>query len=153
MKINIAGLTDKSKMHFLIVETFQGMEPTASYTEQAHAVRRSLDAVQYVEDAFKKGTVVMAHKEASSPTTYQIVAVNNNEELNDYLKANAAHARVRPELRKVVPLSDWNAGVQTFEKMLKNLESLSVEEEKAISKKEFRPFKSLAKSQNKNKRK
>ena len=143
MKINIEGLKDKSKQHFLIVETFQGMEPTASYTDQAHAVRRSLDALEYIEEAFQKGTVVMAHKESSNPTSYQIVAVENNEELNDYLKANSAHARVRPDLRKVIPLSDWNSGVETFESMLSNLERLAKEEEKYMAKNKFRPFKSL----------
>ena len=148
MKINLKGIADKTKKHFLIIETFQGMEPTASYREQAHAVRRALDAVQYIEDAFQKGTVVMAHKEASSPTSYQIVAVNNHEELNDFLKGNVAHARVRPELRKVVPLSDWNSGVETFEGMVKNLETLAIEEEKAIASNAFRSFNSIAKTPN-----
>lgn len=143
MKINLDGLRDSSKMHFLIVETFQGMEPTATYTEQAHAVRRALDALEYIENAFQKGTVVMAHKESSSPTSYQIVAVSSNEELNDYLKANVAHARVKPELRKVVPLSDWNSGVKTFEAMLRDLERLAKEESSYAEKGEFRPFKSL----------
>ena len=140
MKINVEGLADKSRMHFLIVETWQGMDPTASYREQANAVRRSVDALEYIEEAFQKGTVVMMHKESSSPTSYQIVSVRNNEELNDYLKANAAHARVRPELRKVVPLSDWQAGTETFQKMLKDLESLAVEEEKFTSEGKFRPL-------------
>jgi hypothetical protein len=143
MKINIAGLQDKSKQQFLIIETFQGMEPTASYMEQAYAVRRALDAVDYIEEQFQKGVVVMMHKEASSPTSYQIVAVNNNAELNDYLKANVAHARVRPNLRKVVPLTDWNSGVETFEKMITDLEALATEEQKFISEGKFRPIKKL----------
>jgi hypothetical protein len=141
MKINIEGLQDKSKQQFLIIETFQGMEPTASYTDQANAVRRALDAVDYIEDQFQKGVVVMMHKEASSPTSYQIVAVNNNAELNDYLKANVAHARVRPDLRKVVPLTDWNSGVETFEKMISDLETLATEEQKYIAAGKFRPIK------------
>jgi hypothetical protein len=139
MKINIEKLQDKSKKHFLIIETWQGMEPTSSYTEQAKAVRRGLDALEYIEDQFQKGVVVVAHKEASSPTSYQIIAVDDNEGLNDYLKANAAHARVRPELRKVVPLSDWDAGTETFKKMIEELERLAKEEEKYEAKGEFRP--------------
>jgi hypothetical protein len=70
----------------------------------------------------------MMHKEASSPTSYQIVAVDNNEQLNDYLKSNAAHARVRPDCRKVVPLSDWSSGVQTFQNMITELERLAAAE-------------------------
>jgi predicted HNH restriction endonuclease len=138
MKINVDRLRDRSKKHFLIVETWQGMEPTASYREQAQAVRRGLDALEYIEDQFQKGTVVMAHKEASSPTSYQIIAVDDNEQLNDYLKANAAHARVRPELRKVVPMSDWDAGTETFKNMIADLERLAREEERATTRGRFR---------------
>jgi hypothetical protein len=140
MKINIEGLRDRSKMHFLIIETWQGMDPAASYAEQANAVRRSLDALAYIENAFAKGPLVMAHKEASSPTTYQIVAVNNNEELNDYIKGNAAHVRVRPDLRKVIPLCDWEAGKETFLNTIRELERLSGEEEKYLAEKRFRPI-------------
>lgn len=129
MKINVKALTDKKKMHFLIAETFQGMEPTATYREQSDALKRAMDALEYIEEAFQRGVVVMAHKEASSPTSYQIVAVDSNEELNDYLKANAAHARVKPELRKVVPLSDWDSGVDTFKLMMEDMEQKALREE------------------------
>ena len=130
MKINIKGLQDKTKQHFLIAETWQGMEPTATYREQHDAVLRAMDALQYIEEQFNRGIVVMAHKEASSPTSYQIVAVDNNEQLNDYIKGNAAHVRVRPNLRRVVPLSDWESGVDTFKNMVAELDKLATAEEK-----------------------
>lgn len=145
MKINLKGLQDSKKLQFLIIERWQGMEPTATYAEQAHALRRALDAVEYVEDAFKQGIVVMAHKAADSPMTFQIVAVSSLEELNDYVKSNAAHARVKSEYRQVIPLTNWDAGRGNFEKLIQSLEQLAVEEKKALDKGTFRPFKKIGK--------
>lgn len=140
MKINRKVLGDPKKLQFMIIETWQGMDPTASYAEQAHALRRALDAVEYVEKAFDQGTVAMAHKPASQASTITIVAVKNLEELNDYIKGNAAHARVRPENRQVIPLCDWGSGRKTFEKLIKDLEQKAQEEQKAMEQGKFRPF-------------
>lgn len=143
MKVNLdafGNLGQSGKLQFLIIETWQGMEPSATYEEQARAVRRALDAVDYVEQAFQNGTVVMMHKAADSPTTFTLVAVDSHEALNDFIKGNAAHVRVRPELRKVVPLADWDSGRGTFERLISELETKSREENEAIEKNEFVPF-------------
>jgi hypothetical protein len=122
MKLNVDGLTQKGKLFFLIEETWQGMDATSTYEEQASALRRAVDGVEYVEKAFQQGTVVLAHKESDRASTLQIVAVDNLEHLNEYIKTNEAHARLPPQNRRVVPLSDWESGKQVFLKMIARAE-------------------------------
>jgi len=122
MKVNKDALTAAGKLHFLIEETWQGMEPTASYQAQAAALKRSMDSVEYIERAFQQGTVVLAHKKADAASIIQLVAVDNLEQLNNYIKSNEAHARVRPENRKVTPLTDWNSARETHLLMITKME-------------------------------
>jgi hypothetical protein len=71
----------------------------------------------------------MAHKPTET-RTIQIVAVKNNEELNEYIKGNEAHARLPTERRRVVPLADWESGRKTFERAIAVAEVRAEYEEK-----------------------
>lgn len=119
MKINPEALAAADgKMLFLIQEEWQGLSPATSYQDQASAVGRALDSVEYIERAIERGDAVLAHKTESRTGTIQLVSTDTLDGLNDYLKGNEAHARLPPMNRTVLPLADWDKGVVTLQKML-----------------------------------
>ena len=123
MKINKDALAkSQGKMKFLVSEYWQGLPPTTTYEQQAEAVARALDSVEYIERAVGRGDVVMAHKEKSRTGTTQLLAVDRLEDLNNYIKGNEAHARLPPSNRTVLPLVDWDEGVRTLEMMITRAE-------------------------------
>lgn len=119
MKINPEALNGAAgKMLFLVQEEWQGLSPATSYQDQASAVGRALDSVEYIERAIARGDVVLAHKAESRTGTIQLVSTDTLDGLNDYLKGNEAHARLPPMNRTVLPLADWDKGAKTLQKML-----------------------------------
>lgn len=123
MKVNEQALLDSgNKLMFLVTETWQGLAPSATYSQQAEAVSRALDSVEYIEQAVATGDVVMAHKDSGSSVTMQMVSADTLEDLNHYLKSNEAHARLPLSSRQVLPLSDWDAGMATFRRMVARAE-------------------------------
>jgi hypothetical protein len=134
MLINEKSLREADgKLMFLIAEQWQGLSPTASYADQAAAVSRALDSVEYIERAVERGTVSMAHKNALAASTVQLLSVSSMEELNEYLKVNEAHARLPQINRVVLPLSDWDQGRKVFDKMLARAEVRAAYEAKGES--------------------
>ncbi len=75
MKINPEALesTDE-KMLFLVQEEWQGLSPATSYQDQATAVGRALDSVEYIERAITRGDVVLAHKPEAYPKQKKLSA-------------------------------------------------------------------------------
>ncbi len=117
MKLNMDGLQNQENMLFLVQETWQGLDPTATYDEQHGALTRARDSIEYIENAIDRGNVVLAHKESSMPSTFQMVSANSLEMLNNYIKGNEAHVRLPETSRNVLPLSDWDEGVQIMKLM------------------------------------
>ena len=95
MKINKKAIKNLgNKQLYLITEEWQGMSPSANYQEQAAAVSRALDSVEYIENAIERGDVVMGHKPEGRIATMQLLAAEDLEQLSGYIKANEAHARL-----------------------------------------------------------
>lgn len=133
VKINEKALKDlQGKQLFLITEEWQGMSPATSYQEQAAAVSRALDSVEYIERAIERGDVVMGHKPAAITATMQLLAVDDLEKLSNYIKSNEAHARLPHLNRTVQPLSDWDSSVQDFQKMVARAEVRAHFEERGL---------------------
>jgi hypothetical protein len=133
MKLNEQALKDsEEKLLFLVTEEWQGLTPAATYTQQAEAVSRALDSVEYIERAVATGDVVLAHKDIGASVTTQIVSAETMEKLNEYLKSNEAHARLPLSSRRVLPLSDWDVGKRTFERMLVRAEVRASYEQRGL---------------------
>lgn len=134
VKINKDALDNlEGKQLFLVTEQWQGLSPATSYKEQADAVSRALDSVEYIERAVERGDVVMAHKPQAMIATMQVVAVDHLEQLSGYLKSNEAHARLPNTNRTVQPLSDWDASVESFNMMLARAEVRARFEEQGLA--------------------
>lgn len=137
---NTALLSDPRRQQYLIIERWAGIDARADYYTQAKAMRRQLDAVEYVERAHADGKVIMAHMLAGGAGTAILVSVKSNEELGDFIKSNPANARMRPADRTVVPMSNWDEGREAFMALIRNVEQLANEEREAESEGRVRPF-------------
>jgi hypothetical protein len=131
---------DRSRLQYLIIEKWGGIDARANYFVQAQALRRQLDAVEYIERAFDDGKVAMAHHLAGNAGTVVLLAVDSQEQLGDYVKANPANARMRPDDRTVIPMGNWESGRETFIQLIRTVEALAGEEEQASVERKVRPF-------------
>jgi peptide methionine sulfoxide reductase MsrA len=144
MKINFEALQSddlKGKQQFLVVTQWPKLRAPTSYTEQVEHLRRAYDALQYMEAAFDRGMVLMAHKEASQPAMHFLVAVDNVDQLDEFLKLNPAHDRYMK--REVIPMTSFASGHDTFKKMVQGLQKLADEERQASGHdrgRTYRPF-------------
>lgn len=144
MKINFEALKSdalKGKQQFLVVTQWPRLEAPTTYSEQVEHLRRAYDALQYMEGAFDRGMVLMAHKEASQPAMHFLVAVDHVSELDEFLKLNPAHDRYLK--REVIPMTSFESGHDTFRKMVQQLQKLADEERQAAGGdkgRSYRPF-------------
>lgn len=123
MKLNEKALRETGdNLLFLITEEWQGLPPSTSYQDQAAAVSRALDSVEYIERAVGRGTVMLAHKDTTASATMQLVSAESLEKLSEYIKGNEAHARLPLSGRSVLPLADWDQGVKVFRRMVARAE-------------------------------
>ncbi len=128
------------KLHYLVIEKWGGIDARADYAQQARALRRYMDAIEYVEAAYRKGQVIIAHHLSGHGGTAVLLAVTSHEELGDYIKANPANARMAPADRTVIPMGEWDDGRETFGKLIENVENLAREEERYAAEGRVRPF-------------
>ncbi|MGE6744154.1 hypothetical protein ACQKGC_28280 [Allorhizobium pseudoryzae] len=123
VKINEKAIGNvEGKQMFLITEVWQGLSPATSYQDQAAAVARALDSVEYIERAIDRGDVVMSHKPDNQVATIQLVAVDSLDDLSTYIKSNEAHARLPSMNRTVQPLADWDKSVRDLDELVARAE-------------------------------
>ncbi|WP_406631933.1 hypothetical protein [Amycolatopsis sp. WGS_07] len=140
MLYNRELLQDSRKLHYLIIERWSGIEARADYFSQAKALRRHMDALEYIEEAFRKNKVGMAHHLAGNAGTVVLAVLDSQEELGAFIKANPANARMRPDDRTVMPMGGWDHGREAFVQLIRNVERLAAEEEEAEREGKVRPF-------------
>ena len=118
MKINYDRLNLPGKIYYWIEETWTGLDPRSTYTQQASSISKSLDNMGYIEKGWKDGIVVMAFFIPDRNGVVQLVCVDTPEELNSYVKKNEAHVRMAPANRKVSQMISWEAGKDSFLTMI-----------------------------------
>ena len=137
---NAALVDDRSVLHFLIIERWAGIDARADYFTQAKALRRQLDALEYIEQAHRDNKIVMAHMLAGNAGTVILAALSSHEELGRFIKSNPANARMRPDDRTVMPMGSWDEGREAFVQLIRNVERLAAEERDAETEGRVRPF-------------
>jgi len=140
MLYNRELLQEPHKLHYLIIERWSGIDARADYFTQAKALRRQMDAVEYIEEGFRQNKVGMAHHLAGNAGTVVLVVLDSHEELGAFIKSNPANARMRPDDRTVMPMGGWDHGREAFVQLIRNVEQLAAEEELAEREGKVRPF-------------
>ncbi|WP_406631934.1 hypothetical protein [Amycolatopsis sp. WGS_07] len=140
MLVNEGPLRDPAKQKFLVLERWGGLDNAADYREQAQSLRRSLDSIEHIEKSYAQNQIVTMHKPEAAAAMTTIVAVDDNRELDSYIRGNVAHARMASQDRQVLPLTDWDDGRAELAALIHQMETLAETERGAAARGELRPF-------------
>lgn len=140
MLINEELMQQPEKHHYLIIEKWGGIDARADYFRQAQAMRRALDAIEYIEQGFRDGLVGLGAALSGQAGTVVLACVDSPEQIGDFIKSNPANARVAPSDRIVMPMADWESGRAAFVKLIEQVQSLASEERELEAEGRVRPF-------------